>query len=216
MKLKFRNLHPSEIEVRVQKSTEKGTTFLLYKNARCDMNVLDETIGPFNWQRKHTRDNANCIISIYDEEKQQWIEKEDTGVETYAEKEKGLASDSFKRAAFNWGIGRELYTAPFVYISSSVLPTTLKKGKYVLDGFPGVRVEKIKTSSDKVIRQLKLVDKNNNVVYNWTDPRNAELYSLLKKHGNEKVTKISKENKINSTDITYDQLELLKKELGNG
>ena len=216
MKLKIRNLHPSEIEVRVQKSTEKGTAFLLYKNARCDMNVLDETVGPFNWQRKHTRDNANCIISIWDDEKQQWIDKEDTGVETYAEKEKGLASDSFKRAGFNWGVGRELYTAPFVYISSSVVPTTQRGGKYVLKGFPGIRVDKIKTSSDKVIRQLKLVDKNGKVVYSWADPRNAELYSLLKQHGNEKITGISKKHNINSTDITYDQLELLKKELANG
>ena len=75
----------------------KGCSLLLYKDARCDMNILDETVGSKNWQRKHTRDNANCIVSIWDEDKKQWIEKEDTGTESYTEKEKGQASDSFKR-----------------------------------------------------------------------------------------------------------------------
>ncbi len=69
-----------------------------------------------NWQRKHRRDNANCIVEIWDKEKGQWIAKEDTGKESFSEAEKGLASDSFKRACFNWGIGRELYTAPFIWI----------------------------------------------------------------------------------------------------
>ena len=89
---------------------------MLYKDARVDQDILDETVGPMNWQRKHTRDNANCIVEIWDKEKQQWIAKEDTGTESFTEKEKGLASDSFKRACFNWGIGRELYTAPFIWI----------------------------------------------------------------------------------------------------
>ncbi len=69
-----------------------------------------------NWQRSHSRENANCIVSIWDEAKKQWVSKEDTGTESYTEKEKGLASDSFKRACFNWGIGRELYTAPSIHI----------------------------------------------------------------------------------------------------
>ena len=85
---------------------------MLYKDSRVDMNLLDEVVGAQNWQRMHLRDNANCIVSIWDEEKKQWIDKEDTGTESNTEKEKGLASDSFKRACVNWGIGRELYTAP--------------------------------------------------------------------------------------------------------
>ncbi len=89
---------------------------LLYKDARCDQNVLDEAVGPYNWQRSHNRDNANCIVSIWDEKKGQWISKEDTGTESRTEAEKGLASDSFKRACFNWGIGRELYTAPAIWV----------------------------------------------------------------------------------------------------
>ena len=116
--MEFRTLKANEIDCRIATINGKGLTLLLYKDARVDQNILDETVGKMNWQRKHTRDNANCIVSIWDEGKKQWIEKEDTGTESFTEKEKGLASDSFKRACFNWGIGRELYSAPFIWISS--------------------------------------------------------------------------------------------------
>jgi len=115
--MNFRNLKANEIECRVSTMSEKGLSLLLYKDARCDMRILDETVGALNWKREHTRDNANCIVSIWDSEKKQWISKEDTGTESFTDKEKGLASDSFKRACFNWGIGRELYTAPFIWIT---------------------------------------------------------------------------------------------------
>ena len=117
MELKFRDLKASEIDARVQTVTDKGCSLLLYKDARVDQDILDETVGAMNWQRKHSRDNANCTVEIWDTDKKMWIEKEDTGTESNTEKEKGLASDSFKRACFNWGIGRELYTAPFIWIS---------------------------------------------------------------------------------------------------
>ena len=116
-KLEFRLLKKDEIDCRIATVSQNGLSLLLYKNARVDQNILDETVGPMGWQRRHCRDNANCIVSIWDEEKHQWIEKEDTGTESNTEKEKGLASDSFKRACFNWGIGRELYAAPFIWIS---------------------------------------------------------------------------------------------------
>lgn len=118
MEAMFRDLKANEIDVRIAQITEKGLSLLLYKDARVDQDILDETVGAMNWQRRHARDNANCIVEIWDKEKQQWISKEDTGTESFTEKEKGLASDSFKRACFNWGIGRELYTAPFIWISS--------------------------------------------------------------------------------------------------
>lgn len=114
--MKFRKLNADEIEVRVGSVKESGLSLLLYKDARVDQNILDETVGSMNWQRHHSRDNANCVVSIWDPDKSQWVEKEDTGTESHAEREKGLASDSFKRACFNWGIGRELYTAPFIWI----------------------------------------------------------------------------------------------------
>lgn len=115
---KFRKLKANEIDCRINTISEKGLTLLLYKDARVDQSILDETVGPMNWQRKHTRDNANCIVSIWDSNKSQWVEKEDTGTESFSESEKGLASDSFKRACFNWGIGRELYTSPVIWIDS--------------------------------------------------------------------------------------------------
>ena len=75
MNLKFRTLNASEIDVRVQSVTAKGCILLLYKDARCDMNILDETVGPLGWKREHTRDNANCVVSIWDTDKKQWISK---------------------------------------------------------------------------------------------------------------------------------------------
>lgn len=118
---KFRVLRADEVEARVAQvfGEAEACTLLLYKDARCDMSILDEAVGPMNWQRHHARDNANCIVSIWDSEKQQWIEKEDTGSPSNTEAQKGLASDSFKRACVNWGIGRELYTAPFIYITQA-------------------------------------------------------------------------------------------------
>lgn len=117
--MEFRLLRADEIEVRVAKCTQNGVVLLLYKDARVDQNILDETVGSMNWQRRHNRDNANCVVSLWDDEKKMWIEKEDTGKESNTEAEKGLASDSFKRACFNWGIGRELYTAPFIWVNAS-------------------------------------------------------------------------------------------------
>ncbi len=121
MELKFRALTADEIDCRVQSIYAGGVQLLLYKDARCDQNILDETVGPYNWQRHHSRDNANCVVALWDEVKAEWIEKEDTGVESQTQKEKGLASDSFKRACFNWGIGRELYTAPRMFVPKEKL-----------------------------------------------------------------------------------------------
>lgn len=130
MQTKFRKLKADEIECRIGMIKDKGLTLLLYKDARCDMNVLDETVGAMNWKREHTRDNKNCIVSIWDDDKKQWISKEDTGSESNTEAEKGLASDSFKRACVNWGIGRELYTAPFIWIKAGDANIYEFNGKY--------------------------------------------------------------------------------------
>ena len=118
----FRTLRPDEIEVRVQKTENYKTGvwshILLYKDARVDMTLLDEHFGVFGWQREHAfKDGKNyCKISIYDEGKGQWISKEDVGTPSNTEADKGCSSDSFKRAAVNLGIGRELYSAPAIFI----------------------------------------------------------------------------------------------------
>lgn len=135
--MNFRLLKPDEIDCRIATISDKGASILLYKDARVDQNILDETVGPMNWQRHHSRENANCTVAIWDEIKEQWIEKEDTGKESFTEAEKGLASDSFKRACFNWGIGRELYTAPFIWLGpGEVNLEKNEKGKwYTRDSF---------------------------------------------------------------------------------
>lgn len=172
--LKFRELTADEIECRVSTVKANGISLLLYKDARCDMNILDETVGPMNWQRSHSRDNANCIVSIWDEEKKMWISKEDTGTESNTEAAKGLASDSFKRACFNWGIGRELYTAPFIWVSSGNYEV-MDNGKTPKDTF---KVKSI-TIKDKKIVALEIInEKTGAVVYSkgkggTTKPKSA-------------------------------------------
>lgn len=170
----FRLLKANEIEARVATVSEKGCTLLLYKDARCDMNILDETVGPMNWMRSHTRDNANCIVSIWDENKKQWISKEDTGTESFTEKEKGLASDSFKRACFNWGIGRELYTAPFIWISADKVNLSQKNGKYTT--YDKFVVEAIRYDEKRQISALSIKNQLGKRVY---------IYNPKEKKGNE-------------------------------
>ena len=116
----IRLLKADEIECRVGTVSKDNTgcSLLLYKDARVDMRMLDEVFGPTNWKRSHEVINGSlfCTLSIWDSEKKEWVGKQDVGTESYTEKEKGQASDAFKRAGFNWGIGRELYTAPFIWI----------------------------------------------------------------------------------------------------
>lgn len=130
--IKIRLLRADEIECRVSTIGQKGLGLLLYKDARVDQKILDETFTPFGWKRTHQEINGNlyCTVEIWDAGKGQWIAKQDVGTESYSEKEKGQASDSFKRACFNWGIGRELYTAPFIWIPADKTEIQLKGDKY--------------------------------------------------------------------------------------
>ena len=183
MKLEIRDLRADEIDCRIAQVKSNGLSLLLYKDARCDMNILDETVGPFNWQRTHTRDNANCIVSIYDEDKKQWVSKEDTGTESNTEKEKGLASDSFKRACFNWGIGRELYTAPFIWVDASNLNMTSGK---CYDKFA---VSEIKIENKKIV-YLKIVN---------TSKKGAVVFETGKKITGNAEPKAQPKQEVNST-----------------
>lgn len=131
----FRLLKADEIEVRVghvSGANANKAMLLLYKDARCDMNILDETLGITGWQRKHQLIDGQlfCDVSIYDYEKDQWITKQDVGVESFSEAEKGRASDAFKRACFNLGIGRELYTAPQIWVTSPSSINNKKEWNY--------------------------------------------------------------------------------------
>lgn len=119
MELNFRPLRADEVEARISTFKDgKGLSLLLYKDARCDMRVLDETVGPSCWQREHyeCKGNLFCRVGIKLPDWPEWIWKSDCGSESNTEAQKGEASDSFKRACFNWGLGRELYTAPFIWV----------------------------------------------------------------------------------------------------
>lgn len=153
--LRFRDLRADEIECRVGVANEKGISILLYKNARCDMNILDETVGVERWQRGHYECKGNLFCEIGIKFGDEWVWKGDCGSESYSEKEKGEASDSFKRAGVNWGIGRELYTAPFIWVKAENCKLTQKDGKYICkDNFI---VKHIKTV-DKKIKELVVYD----------------------------------------------------------
>jgi len=119
-----------EIEFRVQSINKGGyATILAYKNARVDMQRLDDVCTPLGWKREHLEANRNCIVSIWSKEISQWVSKEDTGTESNSEAAKGLASDSFKRACFNWGIGRELYDYPLISVKLHQNEFELNNGK---------------------------------------------------------------------------------------
>ena len=165
---KFRDLRADEIECRVQSVKENGLVLLLYKDARVDMNILDETVGSLNWQREHyeCKSNLFCRVGIW--EKNAWVWKSDCGTESNTEAQKGEASDSFKRACFNWGIGRELYTAPFTWISSD--KCNIKDGKKCFDNF---EVKSI-TIQDKRITSLEIWNATKKcVAFSWALSVNA-------------------------------------------
>lgn len=132
MEKQIRLLRADEIECRAASVSEKGLSILLYKDARVDQRILDETFGMFGWKRTHQCMDGNlyCTVEAFDQEKGCWIAKQDVGTVGNYEKEKSQASDSFKRACFNWGIGRELYSAPFIWIPSKDEKIGKKDGKF--------------------------------------------------------------------------------------
>lgn len=155
----IRLLRADEIECRVGTDKNNKVMLLLYKDARVDMNMLDELFGIDGWQRTHDVVNGNlfCTVSIWSEEKQQWIKKQDVGVESNTEKEKGEASDSFKRACFNIGIGRELYTSPVIKFSTDASEYwTPANGKPMLTS--KFTVKEIGYNEHREINALTIVD----------------------------------------------------------
>jgi len=186
--MKFRDLKADEVECRIGTINEKGLTLLLYKDARCDMNVLDETVGAENWQREHyeVKGNMFCRVGICCKMKvdesgndgdvlvPDWVWKADCGTESYTEKEKGESSDSFKRACFNWGIGRELYTAPFIWIPAKEYSSTTINGKPSTRDKFKVAIMEVK---DKAITKLRIDNTSKGTtVFEWEDCPPAGKY----------------------------------------
>ena len=172
-KLNFRTLHADEIECRVGTCNDKGCSLLMYKNARVDMTLLDEVVGPENWKREHELINGNlfCTVSVRSASGD-WVSKQDVGTESNTEKEKGQASDAFKRACVNWGIGRELYTAPFIWIKAGDVNITKDK-----NGKPTTKdkffVEKIAIKDKKIVG---IAIRNKNVLEN-NEPKRVYVYT---------------------------------------
>lgn len=166
---KFRLLKADEIEVKVKQVTAKGAVLLLYKTARTDMDLLDETVGAENWicEYDEIKGNLFCKVGIKSESNG-WVYKQDCGIESREDgdgnEKKGEASDAFKRAGFKWGIGRELYTSPFVWVSADKMNLEQNNGKYKTnDRFT---VKTIGYDDNRRINRLEIVnEKTGKVVY---------------------------------------------------
>ncbi len=166
-KYKTRLLKASEIECRAGVISNKGLSLLLYKDARADQRILDETFGIFGWKRSHQSINGDlyCTVEILDKETGMWVSKQDAGAAGRSEKEreKSLASDSFKRACFNWGIGRELYTAPFIWIPAERTEIQERGGKFFCnDRFS---VATIAYNDERAISSLSITNSKYKIVY---------------------------------------------------
>lgn len=152
--MEFRNLKAEEIEVRVSRVLNAGVELLLFKDARCDMRMLDETVGAENWQNEYyeCKGTLFCKVGIFTDWDRgpTWVWKSNAGAPSNMEAQKGEASDAFKRACFCWGIGRELYTAPriFVYADKCSEIKMGKNGK--LQCYDRFHVEKVRIEEGQI------------------------------------------------------------------
>ena len=172
MEIKFRPLKAEEIECRIQQLKEgrgknEGNVYaicLLYKDARCDQKILDETVTPMGWQRRHYEHNGNlfCAIGIKDTDTGGWVWKEDAGEESNMSAQKGHASDAFKRAGTNWGIGRELYTKLFIFFQLSDDEYYIDKGKPKANPRAKFHVGDV-AIQDGEIKHIKIIDSDGKV-----------------------------------------------------
>lgn len=179
--MNFRNLTANEIEVKVKQIKENGLVCLLYKTARTDMDLLDETVGPENWTNDYREIKGNLYAGIGIKKdpticESPYIWKWDCGIESREDGEgnekKGEASDAFKRAGFRWGIGRALYTSPFIWITADNAKIE-RNNKGVLKCNDRFRVGKIAYSEDgkRIIGLSIWNDTQNKRVYVWQEAK---------------------------------------------
>lgn len=189
----IRLLKADEIECRIATISAKGLSLLLYKDARVDQKILDETFGAFGWKRSHQCIDGNlyCTVEILNKQTGEWISKQDVGTTGYAEKEKSQASDSFKRACFNWGIGRELYTAPFIWIPAGKAEIQLKDNKYCC--YDRFKVTSITFNEAREITALIISNDKGNAVYELKDKNTTANKKKDAGNKNQKETTLSKE-----------------------
>ena len=197
--MNIRTLRADEIECRVQQVKQNGCVLLLYKDARVDMKLLDEVFGWDGWKREHQLIDGKlfCTISIWSEKRNEWITKQDVGTESNTEKEKGQASDAFKRACVNMGIGRELYSSPFIWINlSNGEAKPNNKGGFQLDYKVKFKVSEIAYNDEREIIKLTVVDQDNKTRFSFGGSKKAykpkeqcqndllkQVYDLAKEKG---------------------------------
>ena len=227
--MNFRKLKAEDIEVRIATVKEKGLSLLLYKTARTDAKLLDEEVGAMNWSNDFKIVDGVLYggISVYSTEKRAWITKWDAGTESYTEKEKGRASDAFKRAGFKWGIGRELYTAPFIWVAADKVNITEYKGK--LACFDRFYVSKIDYTDDK-ITTLEILNDKHELVFSMgkkkrptktvinkkiKEAKIKDQTKLFAEYEVEKYEDLSDEQAINLESLLDTQILLLKKQEEN-
>ena len=162
----MRKLRADEIECRVAQVSSKGCSLLLYKTARVDRAILDEEFGTMNWQNDFKvidgKMYGGIAVCYTNDGNREWVWKWDCGTESNTEAEKGQASDCFKRAGFKWGIGVELYTAPFIWLNVDVKQ---EGSKWKLaNPFAKYSVKSIEYNND-AISNLEIVDDKGNTVY---------------------------------------------------
>ena len=216
----IRLLRADEIECRAASVSEKGVSLLLYKDARVDQRILDETFGIFGWQRSHQciEGSLYCTVEVYDRDSGTWVAKQDVGAPGYAEKEKSLASDSFKRACFNWGIGRELYTAPFIWIPADRTEIQRRGERYLCnDGFS---VHSIGYSEEREITGLVICNRKGMPVYELgarstgrTEKEREKEAGIKGRAGAEKKTGTGKEKERQDKPLSRKQMDFLRAEL---
>ena len=201
----IRLLRADEIECRVGTINERGLSLLLYKDARVDQKILDEAFGMYGWERTHQSIEGNlyCTVRIWDSEKAQWIEKQDVGTTSYTEKEKGQASDAFKRACVNVGIGRELYTAPFIWIPSSKANIQKRDNRYTTS--ERFQVREISYNEMREIAAITIVNDHGVVVYEYQEKKN----SSKNQNTTNRITELQKkelENELKRTGVDIEKV----------
>lgn len=213
----IRLLRADEIECRIAVINEKGLSLLLYKDARVDQKILDETFGVFGWKRSHQCIDGSlyCTVEIRDKETGEWIAKQDVGTTGYAEKEKTQASDSFKRACFNWGIGRELYSAPFIWIPVSKVQIQRKNDKYYCN--ENFHVASIAYNELREIAGFSIINDRGNCIYEWksfakgvTDANGSDKRNSVKKNTEKESAKT---DGVKKSSLTKKQMDGLATEL---
>lgn len=203
--LNFPLLTKDQIEVRVGQVSAKGCTLLLYKTSRTDAEILDSVVGAGNWQKRfytlqgvgvgeQVRSIVVCSVGIYDEDRHEWVWKDDSGTESQVEQDKGVCSDAFKRAAGGscWGIGRELYYTGFIFAKVSTQKKEKGSGYELTDKYMSFEVKEIKWNENPLtLKTLVIVDDKGSVVFSkgstekvaqnvQNTPRTEEIKPLTK------------------------------------